>query len=207
MTEQTRIILLLALMLTLSGVANASQLYVNETGWWHEGDAFTPDSTPIQSAVNGAESGDSIYVYGGSYTENVNVDRTITMEGDGADVVSVTAAVMSDHVFEVTAERVNISGFSVMGARSYPRAGIHIDHADHCNISKNNASENACGIYLGSSTNNTLANNIANSNGDGIYLQRSSNNTLCDNTVSGGEIYLLFERQHTAGQHDIRKQL
>ncbi len=184
MTEQTRIILVLALMLTLSGVANASQLYVNETGWWHEGGAFTPDSTPIQSVVNGADAGDSIYVYGGSYTENVNVDRTLTLKGEGADVVTVTAAVMSDHVFEVTAERVNISGFTVTGAARSSGAGIYLDGVDHCIISENNCSENWYGIRLAYSNDNTLTANNCSENWYGIYLRSSSNSTLQGNIAN-----------------------
>ena len=183
MTEQTRIVLVLALIAALSGVANASQLYANETGWWHEGGAFTPDSTPIQSAVNGAESGDSIYVHGGSYTENVNVDRTLTLEGVGADAVTVAAESAGYSVFEVTAERVNISGFTLTGADH--RHGIYINHADHCNISENNASENRHGIYLRYSSNNTLTANICPDNEYGICIDRSSNNTLRENTMSG----------------------
>jgi len=40
----------------------------------------------IQATVNAASSGDTVYVHAGTYIENVNVDKRVTLEGDGADV-------------------------------------------------------------------------------------------------------------------------
>lgn len=54
---------------------NCGDICVNETDWWRDGGAFNASSTPIQHAVDNAIAGDSIYVYNGSYTENVNVNK------------------------------------------------------------------------------------------------------------------------------------
>ncbi|MEA3282841.1 MAG: hypothetical protein U9Q68_09885 [Euryarchaeota archaeon] len=55
--------------------------------------------------------------------------------GDGADVVAVRAKSPRFQVFEVTADYVNMRGFTVTGATKYPNAGIYIDsNVDHCNI-------------------------------------------------------------------------
>jgi len=96
----------------------------------------------------------------------------------------VTADSTGDHIFEVTADLVNISGFNVTGATGTYKAGIYLSSdADHCNISNNNASGNYRGIYLSSSSNNnTITNNTANSNdGNGIYLDSSSSNLIYNN--------------------------
>ena len=166
-------------------------IYVNETGWWHGGGAFNASETPMQAAVDNAGSGDVICVAAGSYTENVNVNKQLTLAGEGADLVTVTAANSDDHVFFVTAGSVNISGFTATGA-GVGKAGIYLDnqtfldrYADHCNIFDNNCSKNYRGIWLYKSRNNTLANNTANSNNDsGIYLWISSNNSLNGNIAS-----------------------
>ena len=137
--------------------------------------------TPIQTAIDDAGEGDTIYVHEGLYVENVDVEKRLTLAGEGAGVVTVTAADSSDPVFEVTADYVNISGFTATGAVSYSYyvIGIYLSSADHCNISENNCSNNRCGICLGYSSNNTLVSNTANSNGgDGIVLTSSSDNTL-----------------------------
>ena len=54
------VILALALWLAFSGVAAAEQLYVNESGWWREGDAFNASTAPIQAAVDAADTVDAI---------------------------------------------------------------------------------------------------------------------------------------------------
>ena len=104
------------------------------------------------------------------------------------EVVTVWAGDAGDHVFEVTADWVNISGFTVTGTTTGWKAGIYLGHAKHCSISDNNASGNTYGIYLYSSSNNTLANNIVNSNNCyGIYIGYSSNNTLANNIVNSND--------------------
>ena len=174
----------LVLWLAFSGVAAAEQLYVNESGWWRVDGVFNASGAPIQAAVGAAGEGDAIFVWNGSYTENVDVNKRLTLEGEGADVVTVTAAASSP-VFEVTANYVNISGFVTRGATDDWVAGIHLVNANYCNISGNNAYGNTIGIRLRDSSNNTLENNTANSNSwYGIHLWDSSNNTLENNTAN-----------------------
>jgi parallel beta-helix repeat protein len=183
-------------------MAAAEQLYVDESGWWREACAFNASGAPIQAAVDAAAAGDSIYVWNGSYIENVDVDTPrLTLEGEGADVVTVTAADSGDHVFEVAdVNYMNISGFALRGATDHEMAGIRLFQADYCNISGDNVYGNRFGIYIVSSSGNTLANNTANSNiWRGIYLSSSSNNTLANNTanLSYYGIYLSFSNNNT----------
>jgi parallel beta-helix repeat protein len=121
---------------------------VNTSGWWRDSSAFNASGTPIQAAVDAASSGETICVAAGSYTENVDVDKHLTLAGEGADVVTVTAASADDPVFCVTADYVNIFGFYVTGAIGSGNAGIYLNGSQYCNISDNNVSGNDCGIYL-----------------------------------------------------------
>ena len=70
----------------------------------------------IQDAINTSYPGDTIYVHAGEYCENVDVNRRLTLIGDGAEVVTVRAELKYDDAFHVTADWVNISGFAVTGA-------------------------------------------------------------------------------------------
>jgi parallel beta-helix repeat protein len=151
---------------------------------------FNPSATPIQTAVDSASSDETICVAAGSYSENVDIATAhLTLEGEGAGVVTVTAANPYDHVFEVTADYVNISGFTATGATDSQYTGIYLNGADYCNISENTASNNGGGIFLYESISNTLTSNTASNNDyGGIGLYSSSDNTLTSNTASNNGI-------------------
>jgi len=170
-------VLALVIVVLFCGAASADTLTVGLSGC---------DYMKIQDAVDAADEGDTIVVYAGSYTETVGVDIRLTLEGEGADVVTVRAARSGHEVFEVTADRVNISGFTVTGAADSNVAGIRLYGADRCVISENNAHRNCEGIRLRHSSNNTIMNNTLNSNNwYGVrLLGYSNNNVIKDNTLN-----------------------
>ncbi|NAS88752.1 hypothetical protein C4E24_03300, partial [ANME-1 cluster archaeon AG-394-G21] len=123
---------------------------VNETGWWRDGSVFIASNTPIQDAIENAAAGETICVKDGTYNENVDVNKSLTIRSEnGAASTTVQASNSNDPVFEVTADYVNISGFTVTGATGTSTAGIYLGSSiDHCNISDNNAYNNSYGIFL-----------------------------------------------------------
>jgi len=188
------IVFMIALIVSLCETAGATEFYVSETGWFREGGSFNASETPIQSAIDNASDYDRIHVYNGSYTENVDVGIVVTLAGEGADLVTVTAADILDHVFSVTADRVNISGFTVTGINSTTvterrASGIHLYYADHCNISNNNASCNrgfsVSGIHANHSDGCIIANNRVHDDYFGIHVSYSRDNALLENDASG----------------------
>ena len=158
---------------------------VNASGWWRDNGTFNQSTTqPIQLAIDNASTSDTVYVYNGSYNENVNVNMRLTLQGEGADVVNVMANSTCVHVFNVTASYVNISGFNVTGATGENTAGIYIhENIVRCNISSNSISNNNRGIYLYSSNNNTLRRNSVSRNEDGVYLRSAGSNNISCNKV------------------------
>jgi len=203
-TTTALILALITISITTASAISCDwgDICVNETGWWRDSGAFNASGAPIQDAVNNASSGDTICVKAGNYAENVDIETAhLTLAGEGADVVNVTAADSGDYVFEVTANYVNISGFNVTGATKISNAGICLNEADHCNISDNTASGNYDGIDLYDSNNNTLTGNTANLNHcDGIYLEFSSDNILLNNAASNNDypgIYLWGSNNNT----------
>ena len=181
----TILIFVVSAFVLFTVVASATDIYVG------------PDETykTIQSGVTAASSGDTIIVRDGTYNENVDVNvshLTIRSENGSANCI-VNASNSNDHVFDVTKDYVNVSGFTVTGATGINKAGIYLSNADHCNISDNSASNTTHGIWLDSSSNNTLSNNNASNNWDGICLYSSSNNnTLMNNNASDNGIIGIY---------------
>ena len=177
-----KILVVIVALLTLSmitPVAAGTTWYVDDSGG--------SDFTTIQDAVNASVADDTIVVRDGTYNENVDVNKRLTIGSEnGSDLTSVIALNSDDHVFEVTADYVNISGFTVNGATgsSWDRVGIYLYSVDHCNIFDNTASSNDYGIYVSYSSNNTLTGNTVSNNDYGITLYYSSNNILTGNTVN-----------------------
>jgi len=136
--------------------------------------------TSIQSAVDANTGTSRIYVCEGNYTENVDVNSPVELIGAGMNVVTVNAKDSSDHVFNVTADWVNISGLTVTGATGSGKAGIYLN-ANYGNISDNNASDNDYGLRFEFSSNNTITNNFIFNNTRGVNLTNSSNNYIYNN--------------------------
>jgi parallel beta-helix repeat protein len=161
------------------------EICVVTTGWWRDGGAFHLSDKPIQDAIDNAIASETICVKDGTYSENVDVDKRLTLKSDnGAAATTVNALYSNDPVFEVTADYVSISGFTVKGDTGGGEAGIALgSNIDHCNIYDNKVSDNYNGICLSwSCNNNTISGNtVSNNDQDGIFLQRSSYNTVTSN--------------------------
>ena len=168
----------LVLLLIFTGMSSAETLYVDDDGG---AGVFLK----IQEAVDAASAGDVIIVREGTYIENVDINKSITIHSEkGYEVTVVEAADPSDHVFDVTASGVNISGLTMKGATEEV-AGIYVYGANNCNISDNNVNTCTYGISLNNCSNCVVSYNIVNSNEYyGIYLKLSNHNALKNNTAS-----------------------
>ena len=175
------IFVVLLAMFTSVGCASAKTWYVDDDG--------EADFTGIQDAVNAVNARETIIVRNGTYIENVDLYKRLTIQSEnGPDSTIVRASNPKDSVFYICNDYVTVSGFTVTGAtegRSDDISGIHIENVAYCNISNNNVSNNRYGITLHSSSNNNLSSNTATSNNKtGFYLSSSSNNKLTNNNVS-----------------------
>ena len=167
---------------------------------WIVDDDGPADFSTIQDAVDAASAGDTIVVYPGNYTENVDVNKdhlTIQSEsGEEATIVQVALVHPDTPVFEITDDYVTVRGFTVKGAGSSFGTGISLSHADHCTINDNYISNNGDGILIHESNDVAIINNKIEFNKDrGIEAWYLNDSTMLENNVKSNEfmgIHLIY---------------
>ena len=143
------------------------------------------DSTP--DAVDAVDENGTVNVNNGTYYENVAVDKTIDLIGENRENTIIDGGGSGDVVY-ITADRVNISGFTIQNSGSEwgaIDAGVSIS-SNYGNVSVNNIINNNFGINLenNSYSNNIMRNDIVNNKACGIYTIGSIDNTIAENDIS-----------------------
>ncbi len=144
------------------------------------------DYATIQDAVNASVDGDVIYVWAGTYNENVIVNKSVSLIGNGTANTTIDGGGAGDVVY-VSSNWVNITGFTITNSGTgNSDAGLELNLVQNCRINNNNVSGNRNGFFVWYYSNyNTILNNTVNSNTYGIYLYFNSNyNTILNNTVN-----------------------
>ncbi len=142
--------------------------------------------TTIQSAINNANPGDIIFVYTGTYIENVVINKNnINIIGEDKNSTVIDGGGNGDVVY-ISSNQVTFCGFTVKNSGSICyNGGIHIN-SDNNNVSGNIISNNAeIGVWLDSCDDNIISDNIIDTNGlDGLWLDSSRYNTVLDNLIT-----------------------
>ena len=151
------------------------------------------DYESIQDAIDDATEGDIIRVYEGIYYENLLVNKTVNLIGNGTDNTTIDAK-GNGTVVNLSADNVEISNFLITGSgdnRGY-YAGIRVYSSNNI-ISNCDISKNKNGILLRYTSNNSILNcNITNheyKNSDtnlinGISFYYSSNNLILNCNIT-----------------------
>jgi len=139
----------------------------------------------IQAAIFAAHPGDLILVQEGKYYEHLQVNKPVTLVGQGMPVLDATG---SGSAITLKADGITVEGFKIINAGSWPtekssEAGIKVLSHDN-RIIGNDVSNNFNGILLQRGENNSILDNLVSRNlGFGIRLEGSSNNTIYNNNL------------------------
>jgi parallel beta-helix repeat protein len=164
------------------------------------------DYPTIQEAINHANSGDTIFVYNGTYYEHVVIDKSISLVGEDRHSTIIDGG-GTGSVISVTANNVNINRFTIQNSGSTSSdSGIYVVSSGN-NISHNTITNNKNGICLYYSNNNTVSgNNVSSNNWYGIYLHHSSNNVIFNNNIYSNYndgIYLYYSSNNVISDNNI----
>jgi parallel beta-helix repeat protein len=171
---------------------------------------YVPDDyAKIQWAVGNATDGDTIFVRSGTYSENIVIDKSITLIGENRNSTIIDGSETESVIFIKTANNVNVQRFTLKksGTLLYNSSGVLIERSNGSVISDNTIWANHNGISLFYSSNTVIrANNISKNFYDGVSLYWSTNNRIEDNTVSsnnGGGISLYWSSNNVISANTI----
>jgi hypothetical protein len=142
------------------------------------------DHSTIQAAINAASAGDIIQVAAGTYTENVLVNKRLTISGSGSSTI-ISSAAGTTPVMTISAsganasDRLVISNLKVTGATGgeNPGAGILVQTTTPAGyytfLNVESSSNQGCGIAFNNTasvTDVSIDNCLFNGNGFGIRI-------------------------------------
>lgn len=169
--------------------ASGNTIYVDDSGG--------ANYTTIQDAVNIANESDTIYVYSGTYNENVVVNKPLTLSGEGSGSTTINGE--GDHTLKVTSNNVTLSGFKIQNTGN-SHACIFLSSVINCTIKNNIVKNGGNGVYLVSSNSNTIKYNTAiKDNNIGIYLSNSDNNIIKNNDIKNNNANGIFINSNSNG--------
>ncbi len=150
----------------------------------------------IQDAVDNASDGDTVLVYSGTYYENVIVDKSINLIGEGKNATVIDGMENGDVVY-IIASDVHISGFTIQNSSMYPQTpghyGVFLESCSGCHIENNIVMDNSYGIRIPKNSNNNIVsgNNVIDSQHIGVWIgtfweHSKGNNKIYNNVIIGG---------------------
>jgi parallel beta-helix repeat protein len=139
----------------------------------------------IQQAIDHANPGDTIRVHNGTYYEQVSINKSISLIGDGANFTIIDGNGTGD-VMNIMANGVVVQGFTISRSQISPNyAGIRVERSSDVAISQNRVVYNYRGVVFSSCSSSSIVDDILSYNSiDGLGFFSSSDNAVMDNIVS-----------------------
>ena len=163
----------------LKKLSNSKILYVGGSGLYNY--------SSIQKAINDAGDGDTIYVYNGTYYENIIIDKSISLIGEDCGKTVINTRGIGDCVF-INACNVKISGFTIentSGRGVFIQSIFH--NGENISISSNIIRDTYYGIEFYHSRNNLISGNEIYNNFLGVHLDATDSTVIRKNNISNNK--------------------
>jgi len=137
----------------------------------------------IKEGIKNASSGETIFVYNGTYHKNLKVNKSVTLIGENKNITFIKNKEINIH-----SQNVIIQGFDIDNVRGVTIHKTFCNNTIHDNIIENNDPDNlmSVSIYIMDDSNN---NNVFNNYLKGDVDFQGSKNTICNNTLLYADIW------------------
>jgi parallel beta-helix repeat protein len=151
----------------------------------------------IQAAINAAAEGASIAVQPGTYREQVQVNKRLTLEAKGPVIVD---AGRRGSAITLVTSGITLTGFEVRNAGSADKEAGLLILGDGNTVSHIRATANNSGIVVLRGRSNTIADSeISGNRHDGVVIIGASANTVTRNTIANnGRAGVWIQAEHLA---------
>ena len=141
----------------------------------------------IQEGINDAEDGDIVYVFAGTYPENIFISKSITLLGEGSIIDG-----QNFYTVTVLADNVKIENMYIIHGE---KAGLYIGNYSYTTIENCRIYENSrYGIFAFSSNGNKFLNcSIYNNQKGGAHFVSSVQNSILNAEIYGGDWGVVFQ--------------
>ena len=170
---------------------NMSTVYVDDdydnttTGW------NVTRFNVIQDGIDAVAEGGTVYVYNGTYYENVTVNKSIDLIGEDRDNTIVDANNQTAG-FILNNDSISIQNFTIKNTSQYG-VGIWLaEENNHTTISHCFISDCYYGIDMTKSNHSTISNNQLTNNEYGIHSEYYGNHTSVYNSITQNTIHHNF---------------
>ena len=144
--------------------------------------------TLIQSAINAAGDGDTVFVFSGTYVEPVTVIRPLNLVGEDRDSTVIDGDGLWT-VVTIISSWVNVSGFTVTNSgQDWGQAGIKLDTVQNVKVSDVATKGNYYGIDLSQANDNEVVNSTVADNYIGISLYDSRRIKIMGNEIHSNDL-------------------
>jgi parallel beta-helix repeat protein len=170
---------------TLAQKIKKSSLPTSKGHWSYVGGNGPGNYTRIQDAIDNSSDRDTIFVFNGTYNENIVIDKAIKLLGDNKNNTIIDGSSGNESIIIIKANEVYIGGFTVRNSSPFYRGIFFRPNCNGVSIIDNIIKNSRGAILLQSSHNTNISRNIIidNYNNCDIDLINSSDNTICRNVV------------------------
>jgi parallel beta-helix repeat protein len=174
------------LLLSLLVVHTQSAKTVSAGRTWVVDDDGPADFHTIQGAVEGASSGDIVFVRSGIYFEHVSVTKSISLVSENPFDTIIDVQGAGTSVIFVDADGVTVRNFTlcnsvahwVYGEGAYRSGGVYLYFSNGCTVENCIIIGNHNGVSLCQSSYNNIFSNLMTDNIEGVVVWNSSSNNL-----------------------------